>query len=466
MLFNSPEYAVLLSAVFLGYWLLARRRALRLLLLVAASYFFYAWWSAYYLGLVLFTSTTDYLVGRQLRRSTTPRGRKAWLATSVVVDLGVLCTFKYFNFFVASLEAGLAQVGLPAPGLHLDVVVPVGISFYTFESLSYIIDIYRGRIEPAQSPLEYFSFISFFPHLVAGPIMRAPGFLPQLRSAPSLTVEAGSRGLFLIAVGLIKKSVIADLLALNLVDRVFDAPARYTSAEVLAGVYGYALQLYCDFSAYSDIAIGSALLLGLQLPRNFDLPYRARSVADFWRRWHISLSTWLRDYLYFSLGGTRAPYRNLLVTMLLAGLWHGAAWTFVAWGLLHGLALVVTRAFHAWRGERASSPLTRALLVLATFHFVCFAWIFFRAPSFGRAWEVLRGLTALTGGTANITGGLWALLAAGFATHLVPRGLVDGTQAAMARLPAVAQAALLVAVVAAVRWLGTTAVVPFIYFQF
>jgi alginate O-acetyltransferase complex protein AlgI len=466
MLFNSLEYAVLLVAVFVGYWTLARVRLLRLALLLVASYLFYAWWSAYFLALIIGSSTSDYLIGRQLHRSATPGGRKAWLAASIIINLSLLGTFRYFNFFVSTLEAAATHLGLPAPSLHLSLVFPVGISFYTFESLSYVIDIYRRRMEPAQTPLEFFVFIAFFPHLVAGPIMRAPTFLPQLRATPSLTAQAGGRGLLLIAVGLMKKALIADLLAVNLVDRVFDTPARYTAAELLAGVYGYALQIYCDFSAYSDIAIGSALLLGLTLPQNFDLPYRSRSLTEFWRRWHMSLSSWLRDYLFFSIGGSRAPYRNLVLTMLLAGLWHGPAWTFVAWGGMHGLGLAATRAYHAVRRERPLPAPLQALTALATFHFVCLSWIFFRAPSFGRAWEVLGGLATLTGGTANISPMLWAVLAAGFATHLAPRRLFAGVEQLVVRLPGAAQAALLVATVVAVRWIGSTAVVPFIYFQF
>jgi D-alanyl-lipoteichoic acid acyltransferase DltB (MBOAT superfamily) len=351
--------------------------------------------------------------------------------------------------------------------------VPIGISFYTFESLSYIIDIYRGRFQPASSPLEFLVFIAFFPHLVAGPIIRPYDFLPQLRPVPSLSLAESGRGLYLICVGLAKKAVIADLLAVNLVDRVFEMPSRYTSAELLAGVYGYALQIYCDFSAYSDIAIGSALLLGLRLPQNFDLPYRAASLPEFWRRWHISLSSWLRDYLFVSLGGASGgawrAHRNLMLTMLLGGLWHGAAWTFVLWGALHGAGLVAARAWSELvprRGAGRRSPALELALVLLTFHYVCLGWVFFRAPSFGHAWEMLRGLAALAGGTANVSPMLWALLAAGFATHLCPRAIGAAAERAVVRLPAPAQAALLVAVVLAIRWAGTSELVPFIYFQF
>jgi D-alanyl-lipoteichoic acid acyltransferase DltB (MBOAT superfamily) len=264
--------------------------------------------------------------------------------------------------------------------------------------------------------------------------------------------------------------IIADLLAVNLVDRIFETPVLYTSAELLAGVYGYAFQIYCDFSAYSDIAIGSALLLGLVLPENFNAPYRAVNLRDFWRRWHISLSTWLRDYLYVSLGGSRGSaaktYRNLMLTMLLGGLWHGAGWTFVAWGAMHGAGLALTRAYQRWRGTPSDSSLSRWVRLVLTFHLVCLGWIFFRAESFERAWEILQGLFALTGGTANISPLLWGLLAAGLATHLVPDRLVDRAQGLVVRLPSVAQAAFLVLVVAGIRMGRSSEVVPFIYFQF
>jgi D-alanyl-lipoteichoic acid acyltransferase DltB (MBOAT superfamily) len=475
LLFHSLEYALLLATVFVAYFALARWGVLRLLVLLAASYLFYAWWSPYYLVLIIGSSVLDYLVGGALHRSSDERRRRALLLVSLVGNLGLLATFKYFNFFADSVHIALTHLGVPAGRLHLDVVIPVGISFYTFQSLSYTIDIYRRKLEPVDGPLPFLVFVAFFPQLVAGPIVRAAEFLPQLRLDPRLSAVQGGRGLFWIGVGLAKKVVIADLLAVNLVDRVFEMPARYTSAELLCGVYGYALQIYCDFSAYSDIAIGSALLLGLSLPQNFDAPYRAVNLRDFWRRWHISLSTWLRDYLYISLGGSRGgpwkTYRNLILTMLLGGLWHGAGWTFVAWGALHGVGLAATRAFQRAAGDwQPAAPTARRLihlfLVAVTFHYVCLGWVFFRAPSFATAWDVLRGLGALSGGTANVSPLLWALLGAGALTHLVPDRWVERGRDLVVWLPAPAQALLLAATVVAVRLARTTEVVPFIYFQF
>ena len=475
MLFNSFEYAVLLATVFVAYWGLARLRALRLLVLLAASYLFYAWWSPYYLALIIGSSLLDYWVGGAVHREADASRRRRLLLVSLVGNLGLLAAFKYFNFFADSAAVALEHFGLPAQRLHLDVVIPVGISFYTFQSLSYTIDIYRRRLEPVQGPLSFLVFVAFFPQLVAGPIVRAADFLPQLAPSPTLTAEQGGRGLFWIGVGLLKKVVIADLLAVNLVDRVFEMPARYTSAELLCGVYGYALQIYCDFSAYSDIAIGSALLLGLALPQNFNAPYRAPNLRDFWRRWHISLSSWLRDYLYISLGGSAGgawkTYRNLILTMLLGGLWHGAGWTFVAWGALHGVGLAGTRAFQRAAGDwLPDAPALRRLIhlffVVVTFHYVCLGWIFFRAPDFGTAWEMLGGLGQLSGGTANISPLLWALLGAGALTHLTPDRVVDKGRDLVVWLPAPIQALLLAATVVAVRLARTTQVVPFIYFQF
>ena len=476
MLFNSLEYALLLTTVFVAYWSLSRLKALRLLVLLFASYLFYAWWSPYYLVLIIASSVLDYVVGGALHRSEDERRRKLLLLVSLVGNLGLLATFKYFNFFAGSVHAALAHLGLPAQRLHLDVVVPVGISFYTFQSLSYTLDIYRRRLEPVSGPLSFLVFVAFFPQLVAGPIVRAAEFLPQLKAIPRLSAAQGGRGLFWIGVGLVKKVAIADLLAVNLVDRVFEMPARYTSAELACGVYAYALQIYCDFSAYSDIAIGSALLLGLSLPQNFNAPYRAVSLQDFWRRWHMSLSGWLRDYLYISLGGSRngpwKTYRNLALTMLLGGLWHGAGWTFVVWGALHGLGLAATRAWQRALGDgpagepHGGSRLVRWACIAATFHFVCPGWIFFRAPTFEGAWEVLSGLFALTGGTANISPLLWTLLFAGALTHLIPDRWVDRCADLVIRLPAPCQAALLCATVVAVRLAAASEVVPFIYFQF
>jgi alginate O-acetyltransferase complex protein AlgI len=469
MHFASLEYAVLLTLAFIVTWS-NERAPMRLIALLAASYVFYAWWNAYYLLLIVGSSLLDYYVGLKVHASVIKRQRKAWLLTSLVGNLGLLALFKYYNFFAANVAAGLTAMGIDASLPALNVLLPVGISFFTFQSMSYTIDIYRGELKPVDQPLSFLVFVSFFPQLVAGPIVRARQFLPQLAVTPRLDPKDAGRGYFLIALGLLKKAIIADLLAVNLADRIFESPTLYTSAEAVLGVYAYALQIYCDFSAYSDIAIGSALLLGLTLPQNFNAPYRAANLRDFWRRWHISLSTWLRDYLYIPLGGSAgsalATYRNLAITMLLGGLWHGAAWNFVVWGAMHGGGLAFARALQIARGRELTSFWARGLGILITFHFVCLSWIFFRAPNFETAWQVLQTIGALTGGTANVSPMLWALLAAGAMTHIVPDVVHERAEAWTHRLPPLVIGLLLLSTVVAVRYAATANPVPFIYFQF
>ena len=469
MLFTSPQYAAFLVVVFFGYWALARANLLRTVFVLAASYFFYAQWNWKYLGLILLSSTVGFLAARAIARSDSQGARKALLVCALAFDLGILGAFKYFNFFVASF-AGLAHAfGLDFDPVQLRVLLPVGISFYTFQSMSYTIDVYRGTLKPETSYLRYLAFVALFPQLVAGPIVRASQFLPQLRDVPRLEPARGSRAILLILVGLLKKVAIADYLAVNLVDRVFDFPGQFTSLEVLAAIYGYALQIYCDFSGYSDIAIGSALLLGLHIPANFDRPYLADSLRDFWRRWHISLSTWLRDYLYVPLGGSRSgpivTYFALFVTMVLGGLWHGAAWTFVLWGAMHGLALALTRAFQRVRPGGLPSW-TRPIAVFLTFHFVCLGWVVFRAPSLSHALAVVRQVLAWEPGMRNLSLPVLLALGLGFSTHVFPRTFIDRVGQTFASIHPALQAASAVVVVAIVHLVDVSDVQPFIYFQF
>ncbi|WP_104985976.1 MBOAT family O-acyltransferase [Sorangium cellulosum] len=484
MLFNTLSYAQFFAAAFLGSWALARLFGVwpRIVFLLLMSYGFYAAWDWRYLPLIFASSTVDFLLARAIAREERPRARRLMLIATVALNLGFLGFFKYWNFAVENVAALRALItGAPVSADHaLRVLLPpVGISFFTFESMSYVIDVYRRELPPHRSYLRYLLFVAFFPHLVAGPIVRPRDLLPQFERAPSLTREQGGEGLFLIAVGLLKKVVLSDQLALNLVDRVFERPENFSALEVLCGVYGYAAQIYCDFSGYTDIAIGSALLLGVRFPKNFDAPYKARNLADFWRRWHISLSTWLRDYLYIPLGGNRgselATYRNLMITMLLGGLWHGASWNFVFWGFLHGLGLAVTRAFQRARGgERkaaAASPtagafLVRAACVLLTFHYVCFAWIFFRAPTFSQAVLVLRQIGTLTTFHPNLPPVLVALLGAALLSHYVPERTYERARGAFIAAPAAVQGALLFLVAVGLHEAASAAAVPFVYFQF
>jgi len=470
VLFNTLAYAEFFGVVFVVSWLLARFNKLRLLFLLAASYFFYSRWDYRFLPLIWASSTADWLLANAIARATTASRRKLWLAGTVALNLGVLGVFKYFDFGVDSARAMAAAFGFHPPDIAFEVALPIGISFFTFESMSYVIDVYRRHIEPHPSYTEYLAFVAFFPHLVAGPIVRPRDLLPQLAREPRFDPAEGSEALFLIALGLLKKVAIGDYLAVNLVDRVFDAPTQYSALECYAAALGYSVQIYCDFSGYTDIAIGSALLLGVRFPKNFDSPYKAANIVDFWRRWHISLSTWLRDYLYISLGGNRRgrvrTYANLLVTMLLGGLWHGANWTFVAWGGLHGAALAVTRLVADLRGDRPAGRVARWLAVFATFHFVTAAWILFRADDFGAAWAFFGRLLTFTTYHPNLHEKVLAVLALGLASHYVPSRSFEAIRARFIALPALAQGALLFAAALAVREMASASAVPFVYFQF
>ena len=478
VLFNTLDYAVFFGVSFAVAWGLARfvRGWARLAFLLVASYAFYAHWDWRYLPLIIGSSTVDYFLAQAVARRE-GAARKRLLVITVVLNLGLLAVFKYWNFGIASvndLHALLggdgALIGERVAQALVVTLPPVGISFFTFVSMAYVIDVYRGTLEPHDSYFRYLLFVAFFPHLVAGPIVRAQDLLPQLAAPPKLTAEETGEGLFLVAVGLVKKVVIADQLAVNLVDRVFGAPTSYSSVETLAAIYGYAVQIYCDFSGYTDVAIGSALLLGVRFPDNFDSPYKAASLSEFWRRWHISLSVWLRDYLYIPLGGNREgsarTYRNLMITMVLGGLWHGAAWTFVFWGFLHGLGLAVARVFRKPRQREESMTVGRVLAVLATFHWVCLAWVFFRATDFSNALAVLGQVAEGSTRTDNLPPLLAGLLAVGLLSHFVPAKTFARIRATFIAMPAPAKGAALFGVAILLHEAASVQAAPFIYFQF
>jgi alginate O-acetyltransferase complex protein AlgI len=396
VLFTSFQFLAFLLVVLAAHQALPLHA--RRWWMLAASIYFYGSWSVPYLGLIGAQLLVDWSCGRLLSRTADPRARRAILAVSIVANLSALCVFKYAGLLVRSL----APLGLQLPVPEL--TLPLAISFYTFESMSYTIDVYRRQLEPVRSPLELALFITWFPHLVAGPIIRPRDLVPQLGELRPLGRQAFFGGLGLMLVGYAKKLLLADWLA-TYADPVFARPAYFNSLELLVALYAYAFQIYLDFSAYTDIARGASRWFGIELPENFRDPYRAASITDFWRRWHMTLSHWLRDYLYVPLGGNRGgrarTYANLMVTMLLGGLWHGASWTFVVWGGLHGLYLAVERALgigapatDAGRGR--GGRLARALRMLLTFHLVCLAWIFFRAPTFAVAREYLAGLASAT----------------------------------------------------------------------
>jgi alginate O-acetyltransferase complex protein AlgI len=465
MVLSSSAYFIFLVGVFFLYWPVARIRALALGVILLANYFFYAKWDLFYLFLIPAASTCDYAIGLGLERFQSKALRRALVSLSVLLNLGILVSFKYMPFLLENY-AHLAK--RPAPEWHW--IFPLGISFYAFQSLTYTIDVYRRDAKATGSYLAYLTSVSFFPTTLAGPITRVATLLPQFEKRAPLLPADGGKALFLIAAGLTKKLLIADYLADNLVNRVFDFPKLYSGAETLIAVYGYALQLYYDFSGYTDIAIGSAMLLGIRLPANFNMPYAAQSIADFWRRWHISLSNWLRDYLYFSLPGLRSKwkiftYLNLIVTMLLGGLWHGASWNFVIWGLLHGVGLAVTRAVQGERKPDATGWRQIARIAL-TVNFVCFAWIFFRAPTLEAAGSILSRIGSLTATFDNISGSVALVLAIGVAAHYFPMKWQGWLSDRFAATPFYAQAAALMLLAVALQYVAATGVAPFIYTKF
>lgn len=473
MNFNSLDYVLFLALVLCGYWLLARHQLLRLSLVFVASCVFYMAWQPHYIVLLLAATLVDYTAARAMARASSQRIKRAWLVLSLAANLGLLGTFKYYNFFATATADLLASFGLHVQPAHLNVLLPIGISFYTFECLSYSIDVYRGKVEPTRSFLKFAFFVTYFPHLVAGPIVRPADLLPQLDKRPRLTTTAVGEGLFLIATGLVKKVAVADYLAVNLVDRVFDAPSAYTALEVMLGLYGYTMQIYCDFSGYTDVARGSAKLFGLELPENFDRPYQASSPAEFWRRWHMTLSTWLRDYLYYPLGGSQvAParaYFNLGLTMFLIGLWHGAAWTFVVYGLLQAFAMIVHRFLYrrAGRTRRTVDPRwVHALKVVGTLHFVVLSRIFFRASDLENAQDVAAQLVSGSLSLVHVQASVLFVLALGYAAHYTPRHLFRRFQEGFTVLPAPVQGAALAALGGGLMLVASEDVVPYIYFQF
>ncbi|HWE31544.1 MAG TPA: MBOAT family protein [Polyangia bacterium] len=397
MLFNSAGFFVFFAFVYAVYVCLDHRWQNRFLLL--ASGFFYAMWNWKLVGLLLFSITFDWTVALGLERIAEPRTRKRLLVASLVTSLTVLSFFKYYNFFVDNLAALLGRFGIDAAGLHLPLVLPVGISFYTFHMMSYVIDVYHGRVKACRSFIDYALFVTYFPQLVAGPIARAESLLPQVERPRRIDPEQIVNGIFWIGWGLFKKVVIADGCAYY-VNAVFGHEHDFGGLDKLLAVYAFALQIYGDFSGYSDMARGLAKLMGFELLLNFNLPYFAETPSDFWKRWHISLSSWLRDYLYISLGGNRGgtllTYRNLMLTMLLGGIWHGASWTMVLWGAYHGVLLIGYRLL----GVRetlppSASPWKRFGRIVLMFHLVCLGWLLFRATDVG---QVERFVVAIAHG--------------------------------------------------------------------
>ena len=506
MVFPTIEFAVFFAVVLTVSWLLMPTPAWWKPFMLAVSLFFYGFVDAHWVLLLGFSIVANQIAATVVARLTDPRGRKAVLITAIVIDLGLLGWFKYFDFFAGSLNSVLDRVGLGAPLPLLELVLPIGISFFTFQAISYVVDVYHGTTRVAK-PIDFAVYLSFFPHVVAGPIVRAREFIPQLATPRSPRNLPAVPALFLILGGLFKKIVLADFLATNLVDPVFGTPTSFSSGDTLAAVYGYAAQIYCDFSGYTDIAIGLAMLLGFRFPQNFASPYAAASLQDFWRRWHMTLSRWLRDYVYIPLGGSRKgnvrTYVNLMITMLLGGLWHGASWTFAIWGGIHGTGLAVERRWNEWRsggrrgapisatlragadpteeldgelpgeaqmpsgpglapassnavdGDRVAvatlpaeaadtrvsrNPLPRLIGWFVTFQVVCLAWIFFRAPDLETAWGVLSGLVTRWGDENTlVTPVVLLAIVVGIFTQFLPSRVIRTLERWFSAIPALGQ---------------------------
>ncbi|MGH8912755.1 MAG: MBOAT family O-acyltransferase, partial [Acidimicrobiia bacterium] len=448
MLFPTIQFALFFVVVLTANWLLLPHRQYWKWFMLAASYVFYGAWDWRFLGLIGLSTLINQAAAVLMARSTDDRSRRTVVVAAVALNLGILGWFKYYGFFVSSLINLLEPVGIDLPLPLLQITLPVGISFFTFQALSYTIDVYR-RHQDQVPLLDFAVFLAFFPQLVAGPIVRSSEFLPQLYTPKDPRHIDATRAFGLIAGGLFKKVVVANTLAGAIVDPVFASPSQFTALEVLVGIYGYAVQIYADFSGYTDIAIGVAILMGFEFPQNFNAPYAAVSIQDFWRRWHMTLSRWLRDYLYIPLGGSRDgrgnTYRNLMITMVLGGLWHGAAWTFVLWGSFHGGLL----AFERWRGETSPAPaqnlLTpagRAASRIITFHLVCLGWVMFRADSMGRVGEIL-GRFLDWGPTPAVTPMVVALIAGSIGVQYIDLDIRARLQTAFSQLRPVAMTTVL-----------------------
>jgi alginate O-acetyltransferase complex protein AlgI len=475
VLFPTVTFALFFAIVLPLNWLLLPQGRRWHAFIIAASYFFYGYWNWRFTALLAVVTVWNQIWGRVIDRLQGDGTRRIGIAVAVAGDLGILAYFKYYDFFLLSAKNVFSDFGIHVNPTFLEITLPIGVSFFTFQAMSYVIDIYRRQLRPV-SFVDFAVYISFFPHLVAGPIVRASEFLPQLRERHDPRRVDASRAFFLIMAGLFKKMVLADFLATHIVEPVFGVPAQHSAVESLVGVYGFAVQIYCDFSGYTDIAIGLALLLGFRFPQNFDAPYTARSIQDFWRRWHMTLSRWLRDYLYIPLGGNRGSrrktYRNLMLTMLLGGLWHGASWTFVVWGGLHGGYLAYEHRRTELRDARGlaaepDTPGARLWQRVVTFHLVCLAWVFFRAETFHDALTLLgRIATGWTDASPLVRPSVLLAIAVGIGMQYIPRLSIARVEAAFSRLRPALMGLVLGSGLLFIDALGPQGVSNFIYFKF
>ncbi len=492
MLFTRLYFWGFYFVLLLFYSLVYRKNSWRNAYLFLMSLFFYYQSGGYFFWLLVFSTITDFTLGHLIYGATTRLYKKLFLTVSVIINLGMLAWFKYAYFLTdmfnrvtgSDLEVvnilSLWYNRLTGGSLDVSVIVlPVGISFFTFQTISYTVDVYRGKLKPVRSIIDFGFYVSFFPQLVAGPIVRAAEFVPQLYSKFRLTMQEMGHAIFLVISGLIKKMLISDYISVNFVDRVFGSPLSYTGFENLMALYGYSVQIYCDFSGYTDIAIGLALLLGFKLPINFNSPYKALNITDFWRRWHISLSSWLRDYLYIPLGGNRKghvrTYINLFITMLLGGLWHGAYLRFVIWGGLHGLALGVHKLWLDIFPGRISHPLLRGtcrtLALFFTFQFVSFAWLFFRAENMQTALDMLTQIIGsfslhLVPQVIEAHIAVFSLIIATLIIHWLPSSFKENFRGVFIRTHTAVKLLVVVLVVFVIYQVMSAGIQPFIYFRF
>jgi alginate O-acetyltransferase complex protein AlgI len=458
---TSAAYFAFIAAVFFVYWASSRSRLLRLAVIVSANLLFCARFGVFYCLLIPAAASIDFFVGLGLMRFNGGFIRRLLVTLSILLNLSLLIGSRHMGAILDQLR----------PTEHWDWIFPLGLSFYTFQALTYTIDLYRRDSEGTSSLLAHLASVSFFPTLLAGPITPVPDLVKQFERDPKLTPADGGRAFFLIGLGLLKKFLIADYLAENLVNRVFDTPDLYSGFEVLVAVFAYSLQLYYDFSGYTDIARGAGQLLGVKLPINFDRPYLSLDIAEFWRRWHISFSNWLRDYIFYSLPGKRSkvmPYINLILTMLLGGLWHGLSWNFAIWGLLHGSALAFVRGWQTWRG-RWKPPVPwykQAPAIAVTYLFVCFTWIFFRAGTLDQAQSVFRRIGSLTFSAANLAPATGGVLLVAVAGCLVTRKMYTAVIDSFSARPVLVHAVVLALIAIAIESLGGRGSAPFVYSRF
>ena len=473
MLFPTTDFAIFFAVVYTVQWILNPYPGPWKAFMIGASYFFYAWWDWRFIFL-LAASTVFAQVGGSLIHRASGLRRRVTLWCTLTLLLGLLAWFKYFGFLAVNLDNALHLLGLGRPLPLLSITLPVGISFFTFMAISYVVDIYRGVLKPARG-IDAAVYLSFFPHLVAGPIVRGTELLPQIRRRRDGLHVNYVEASWLIAAGLAKKVVLSSYLSTYVVDPVFADPRQHSALEVLFAVYGYAVQIYADFSGYTDIAIGIALLLGFQFPQNFRRPYTAISLQDFWRRWHMTLSFWLRDYLYIPLGGNRgSEWRisvNILITMALGGLWHGAGWTFVIWGMYHGIGQVIGRWRRRFRAKRGLplDPVGRGRVALArfvTFNAVCLGWLFFRANNLDTVSAMLGRLVHGWGPSPLVTPLAVVAIAAGIGTQYLPDNWLNRVKGAFAERRPLVQGGILGLALLTISTLGPQGVAPFIYFRF